>query len=95
MNAVAIGAVIALLACASGPEPVGSAHPGAVLAPGDDTTGKSTVPPGYVRANSAMNGMEPPMPIWVSGRPKACLPKLRPVRVQRRLGRIRSCARAD
>ena len=48
MNAIAFAASIAaLVACASGPEPVGSAHPGAVLAPGDDTTGKSSVPPGY------------------------------------------------
>ena len=48
MNVITIaGAVIALAACASGPEPVGSAHPGALLAPGDDTTGKTSVPPGY------------------------------------------------
>jgi len=48
VNPIAIAvAVVAVAACASGPEPVGSLHPGAVLAPGDDTTGKSTVPPGY------------------------------------------------
>jgi hypothetical protein len=40
-------AIIALAACASGPEPVGGAHPGAVLTPADDTTGKGTVPVGY------------------------------------------------
>ena len=48
MKVAVIGvAIIALVACASGPEPVGSAHPGAVLAPGDDTTGKGTVPVGF------------------------------------------------
>ena len=48
MNMLAIVvATIGLAACASGPAPVAAAHPGAVLAPGDDTTGKSTVPVGY------------------------------------------------
>ena len=48
MNVLAIAtAIVALAACASGPAPVGAASPGAVLAPGDDTTGKSTVPVGY------------------------------------------------
>ena len=48
MNAIVVAAsIVALAACASGPEPVGSAEAGAVLAPGDDTTGKSSVPPGY------------------------------------------------
>ena len=48
MKLLAIGAaVIASTACASGPAPLGSAHQGAVLAPADDTTGKSTVPVGY------------------------------------------------
>ncbi|HEU4747108.1 MAG TPA: hypothetical protein VFS56_01305 [Gemmatimonadaceae bacterium] len=48
MNAIAIvGAIVALTACASGPQPVGGAHPGPVPAPGEDTTGKTSVPPGY------------------------------------------------
>ncbi len=48
MNPIAVaGAVFTLAACASGPEPVDGAHPGAVIAPADDTTGKGSVPPGY------------------------------------------------
>ncbi|MEO7822735.1 MAG: hypothetical protein ABIS15_03935 [Gemmatimonadaceae bacterium] len=48
MIAIALVVVaIVVGACASGPPPVDDAHPGAVIAPADDTTGKGSVPPGY------------------------------------------------
>ncbi len=48
MIAIALVVVaIVVGACASGPPPVDGAHPGAVIAPADDTTGKGSVPPGY------------------------------------------------
>lgn len=48
MIAIALVVVaIVVGACASGLPPVDDAHPGAVIAPADDTTGKGSVPPGY------------------------------------------------
>jgi hypothetical protein len=44
---VASAMAIALVACASGPQPAGGAQTAAVMSPADDTTGKGSVPPGY------------------------------------------------
>ena len=48
MKAVVLRAwAVALTACASGAPPIDDGHPGAVIAPAQDTTGKGSVPPGY------------------------------------------------